>query len=534
MGTISTVTNIGDSVATISLDTSSAFDGLASGNSYNGNIKRMMLVYGGYTFAFAVNPEDYTRKMSHKGSITQTKGGAWIDTWGEGIGEISIRGTTGVRGSSYKKGLTSHPVDTGYKRWKNLQKLFKAVYENVKDGSPVTEYVKLYNFTDNDYFYCYPNQQGIELYRSKSRPHIYQYTMGLWVICEMPQSPTQIIDVLTSTTGAVIGNPFKSAEDSIPTSGTGGGDKSGETTSDEDATKDTAEERTEYEDGGTSDTTTNVTTKTTAEGSTSSYGSSIALNSEADTTTIVNTKTRTTAKIQADCYRYMTRMAPLIGGASTGKLVPATAYLSSKGINIGYHGTVSNVEGFNGKDWATDWDSDKYGEKEEYKVFVLSQIRFTPTVSPETYIIWRRIKRQSTSILLATYSTAFSKTLNERVQIACKGTDYDSTIFSLGKEYKEKHYLTETDWKRLKLVLLESFFVYNQLYKLYCYEYTPLQTAVTYSRLKILINNVRALAFQYSFAEDDNSKFMLRNLSSELRKLETILTEIQTYVIDYL
>ena len=144
-----------------------------SGNGYNKRtLKRMKLSYKGTTVKFAVNPEDYTQTIPNRVTVTQTKGGAWLDAWGAGIVEFTIKGTTGVKG-------TSTNIDTGYQRWRTLRTLFAEVFQAITDGEEVKDLISLYNYTDNEYWYCFPSQSGIELYRSKSRPHMYQYTLHL-------------------------------------------------------------------------------------------------------------------------------------------------------------------------------------------------------------------------------------------------------------------------------------------------------------------------------------------------------------------
>ena len=172
-----------------SLDTSK------SGNAMSGRqLKRMELAYGDTLIRFAINPSDYTQKEPNRATITQTKGGAWIDAWGAGIVEFIIKGITGVSGN------TRTSVDVGYQRWKQLRDMFRSVYAAVQDGQEVTELVKLYNYTDNEFWYCYPTQSGIELYRNKSKPHVYQYTINLWGIRRIGEPVTTV---------GVIGNPNK-------------------------------------------------------------------------------------------------------------------------------------------------------------------------------------------------------------------------------------------------------------------------------------------------------------------------------------
>lgn len=167
-----------------------ASDGLAvndprSGNQVKGNkLSRMRLKWKDFDYYFAVNPEDYTQAEPNKATVTQTKGGAWIDAWGEGIKEITIKGTTGVTAARAHDGVAN--MDAGYQRWKSLRNMIQNVYDDVQDGGDV-ELMEFYNFTDNEYFYVYPAQGGIELLRNKSRPHIYQYTLHLWAVRRIGQ-----------------------------------------------------------------------------------------------------------------------------------------------------------------------------------------------------------------------------------------------------------------------------------------------------------------------------------------------------------
>lgn len=165
---------------------------LTSGNS-NGrqSLKRMKLTWGDIEYQFAINPEDYTQSEPNKATITQTKGGAWIDAWGEGVKELTIKGTTGVYAS---RGTENVNPDAGYQRWKALRNMIQNAYDAVQDGEKV-ELMRFYNYTDNEYFYVYPAQGGIELYRSKARPLIYQYTLHLWAVRRLgePEKQRQVL-----------------------------------------------------------------------------------------------------------------------------------------------------------------------------------------------------------------------------------------------------------------------------------------------------------------------------------------------------
>ena len=76
-----------------------SLDFSVSGNgSSTRPLKRMELVYKTTSLKFAINPSDYTQKEPNRATITQTKGGAWVDAWGAGIVEFNIKGITGVSG----------------------------------------------------------------------------------------------------------------------------------------------------------------------------------------------------------------------------------------------------------------------------------------------------------------------------------------------------------------------------------------------------------------------------------------------------
>ena len=299
-----------------------------SGNAYKGRtIKRMKIEYKDKSIQFAINPEDYTQNEPNKVTITQTKGGAWIDAWGGGIVELTIKGTTGVKG-------TSNNIDTGYQRWKELRNLIRSVYEEITDGEEVKDLIKFYNFTDNEFWYCYPNQNGIELYRSKSRPNVYQYTINLWGVRRIgqPESSSGVIGNVTNTSGS-----------------------------------------------------SSVTSKNTVTHSASGNSNTLrnALkNSEVDNSTVTNTKTKSVLGIQEDCLKQMTLLEPLIGGKA-GKISPVTGFQCTQGITMQSSGTVSNVTAFTGKDLSDTLD------------LMLSEVRFVSKVSVETYTMVTKIREYS-------------------------------------------------------------------------------------------------------------------------------------------
>lgn len=154
---------------------------LSSGNAVDRNLKRMEMEFGGYVYQFAVNPESYKLKEPARFNITQTKTGAYAEAFGPGIREITISGVTGFRNG------TSNP-EMGYRKFKEMRNIIRTMFMMNTDGKPIDKYLNFYNFTDNDYFVCYPDT--FDLDRSKNNPFLYRYNIHLWVIKIMGEADT--------------------------------------------------------------------------------------------------------------------------------------------------------------------------------------------------------------------------------------------------------------------------------------------------------------------------------------------------------
>lgn len=447
-----------------------------SGNAYSGRkLKRMKIEYSGTSIKFAVNPEDYTQSEPNRATITQTKGGAWIDAWGGGIRELTIKGTTGVKG-------TGKSIDTGYQRWKELRNLFRKVYDAVQDGQEVKDLIRFYNYTDNEFFYCYPTQAGIELYRSKSRPHIYQYTIHLWVIRKLGEP--------ASKSGSV-GNPNKS-------SGSGGNSKT------------TKSQTVSVQSGGYA----TFKTRNT--------------DSQVDMSTITNTKTKTIVGIQEDCHEYYLALEPLIGGKA-GKISPVTGFQCTQGITMQSAGTVSNVNSFTGDDLLPPGDYVP-------PTLMLFETKYVSRVSAETYTMYSAIKEYSPEILSPAYSLVVGISPKQRVMQAVNNSVvYDSTILELLIKYQAASTLSKSDVNHVKILLLESMMVYRELYRLYEEQSEEdLSTTITLTNLEMLISNIRAMIMYFTLKSTEYNKYDRMDISAELRKLEKIMTQVKTDIVDYL
>ena len=520
-----------------------------SGNATSGRqLKRMELVYAGTSVKFAVNPEDYTQKEANLASITMTKGGAWIDAWGAGVIEITIKGITGVRGSSTD-------IDVGYQRWRELRNLFREVYAAVTDGETIDELIKFYNFTDNEYWYCYPSQGGIELYRSKSRPHMYQYTVNLWAVRKIGDPAPEISSGTTYDTGTISGglpSEIGSIDDIFGTQAggtiSGGNDpntisigtpdrsgspddvftgEAGETIGlpqkEKQSMGNPLKKYSSYINTAKKIKKAVTTIKKIAKifGGNGYSTSKLVTDSEADRIITTNTKTKTILMIQEDCRLYASLLSRVVGGTN-GKLSPVTGFNATKDVEVQPSGVVSNIEFFSGKDLMENPDR------------LVSEVQFTSKVSVETYNMISLIKNYSDEVLSLEYCTLPGKEPRDRlIQAIASSTAYDSSIYVMIKDYSPIMVLNKLEVKRLKLILLESMMVYIELYRMYLQSGT-LSTNLTAANMTILINNIRAMIMYFTLVYNDTNVFERQNVRSELRRLEKIMTQVLADVVDYL
>lgn len=161
-------------------------------NTSTKTLKRMEFEFKGQSYRFLLNPETYEQSEPGKMTITQTKGGAFVEAFGAGIIEITISGTTGFKNRTQQ-------AESGYQKFKELRNLIKSVYDDVEDGREIKDLLKFYNYTDNEYYLTYPDK--FELSRSKSQPLLYKYNIHMYVI-------RRIGDPEPDTSTTVIGNPL--------------------------------------------------------------------------------------------------------------------------------------------------------------------------------------------------------------------------------------------------------------------------------------------------------------------------------------
>lgn len=147
-----------------------------NGNS-NGkhSLKRMELVFKDNSYVFTLNPHQYDLKIPNRVNLVYTKGGAFIDMFGEGIKELNISGITGFKGST-------NDADHGYKQFLALKKLITDNMNNVADGKRVDEddLVRFYNHTDGEAYMTVPIKMSIM--RNVNEPLLFKYDLSFYVI----------------------------------------------------------------------------------------------------------------------------------------------------------------------------------------------------------------------------------------------------------------------------------------------------------------------------------------------------------------
>lgn len=135
-------------------------------------LKRIEIDFGNKTYKFNINPEEYSQDEPSRSTVTQTKGGAFIDDFGNGLQNIFIKGSTG-----FERGL-------GVDKYKELRDRVREYYEQGKLGSSPENEIIFHNFTDDESWVVHTDPSGIRLLRNKNNPLLYMYELKF--ICLRP------------------------------------------------------------------------------------------------------------------------------------------------------------------------------------------------------------------------------------------------------------------------------------------------------------------------------------------------------------
>ncbi len=136
---------------------------------------------GGWGESFVtlfVNPEEFTMTEPYRITVTPTKGGAFVDNFGQGIKTITIKGVTG-----YKERDIGGTKISGQKHFLYLRGLFRAWANRVEVEGSWYHRLYFYNWQDEDQYEVVIN--NFTLLRSTGRPLLYQYNIQLTCIKEI-------------------------------------------------------------------------------------------------------------------------------------------------------------------------------------------------------------------------------------------------------------------------------------------------------------------------------------------------------------
>lgn len=153
-------------------------------------LKRIEFVIMGKSYKFNINPEEYIQEEPSRSTVTQTKGGAWVDDFGAGLPVITIRGSTG-----FQYGL-------GVSKFKELRNLVRQYYSS----SSNKEFI-FHNWTDDESWVVHTDPQGFRLLRNRNNPLLYMYDIRL--ICLRPATHPKTKDA--SGVGQTLGSAIPKA-----------------------------------------------------------------------------------------------------------------------------------------------------------------------------------------------------------------------------------------------------------------------------------------------------------------------------------
>lgn len=179
-GTASKTSTSTERTPVIFLTKNSQSDGVNS-------LKRMSFESDNWEYTLFVNPEEFSQTEANRVTVTQTKGGAYVDEFGSGLPTISMKGTTG-----FKMG-TSDPT-LGYKRFKMLRDKMRTIMDGVQPGQDISTDKELvfHNYTDGEHWVVVP--KVFTLLRSVSRPLLYLYDIQL--VCIRPADMPSVTSTL--------------------------------------------------------------------------------------------------------------------------------------------------------------------------------------------------------------------------------------------------------------------------------------------------------------------------------------------------
>ena len=486
-------------------------------------VKRMELAFGDLEVHFSVNPSEYQQREPNKATLTHTKGGAWIDAWGAGVLEFHIRGITG-----------GHRGDKGYQNWIKLRDCIRAVYDSIQDGQTITEYLRLYNYTDNEFWHCFPMPNGLELTRSKSNPLIYQYSLSLWGLSKIGETvQEQTITVSPLFQGAPAqGTRFEVDNSAIVVpEGFIGAPPEGKhfEYASSKPLIDTVITVPENFQGPFPQ---NVIVKTTSVTTSSGGGEYITTgyaNPETVTAAKVTVSSRSQDSLVNICSYLASALKPLVGG-DDGKIAPAAMSYVLSGILISPDGgitcfspTATYASGVELPSIQPSGDS--------MDSILQNEMNFVPSVSQQAYAAYSSAKKYGADVLSANFSISQGSSAQSAIVSAfIDSSDVNSEFIQNVKTLESESGISQTDAGTLRVTLLEFMALYLEMSKYAQSQFCKISKTST----EQLIRNVETLILHFADSgnastDDDNSAY----IAYILRRFYTVAILINSEIAPY-
>jgi hypothetical protein len=147
---------------------------------YSGPTGRTQIDY----ITLFLNPESFTQTEPSRITVTQTKGGAFVDNFGAGLKTIVIQGITGYKPKFIVTPGMGRGMVSGHDHFIQLRKMYRDwLGGSEKDPSDM---MKFYNHADDEAYQVIITQ--FTLQRAVARPLLYQYNIQMTCVDDLSQA----------------------------------------------------------------------------------------------------------------------------------------------------------------------------------------------------------------------------------------------------------------------------------------------------------------------------------------------------------
>lgn len=238
---------------------------------------------------------------------------------------------------------------------------------------------------------------------------------------------------------------------------------------------------------------------------------------------VINTRTKSKASIMEDSARYAKQLSPLIGGIG-GRISPPTGFGCAEGVTVQEQGTVSNVMPFRGTDLAE--------QVSEYDLF-LREACFVNRLSTGAAGMWRKIRAYSPDVLSDVHARWSGRNGEDGVRyLVLYSTFYESTLYSMFRDYLKRGLIVRSDASYIKMVMLEAMHLYMELSKLK--NGTRFTSDLTSLDMSQILQNIEGVIQYFTYRTNSRVGMDRMDIIDQLRQIEKATIKAKTDVIDYL